>query len=237
MVKTADLTGYRFGRLTVIQREDDYCKGKIKKAMWKCLCDCGNEAIVRGESLKSGYTKSCGCYREERIIEGKRRKNRVGKNVFVVEDDVVHVTLRDSKKEMICDLEDWGKLKKFTWNESIKGYAIAKKKIKGKAHIIFFHRMAIGAKEGEIVDHINRNKLDNRRNNLRITSLSMNCFNRKTKNESGYAGVLKTYNDKWRAQITVNYKPIYLGTFEELDDAIEARKKAEIKYRGELSKK
>jgi len=56
-----DLTGKVFGKLTVISKHST-----IKRCTrWKCKCECGNEAIVLGESLKSGATKSCGCYRKE----------------------------------------------------------------------------------------------------------------------------------------------------------------------------
>jgi hypothetical protein len=51
-----DLTGRRFHRLTVVSMDTD--RGRL---MWRCRCDCGNERIVRGDCLKDGNTKSCGC--------------------------------------------------------------------------------------------------------------------------------------------------------------------------------
>lgn len=59
------LTGQKFGRLTVIDREGS---DKHKNATWNCVCDCGNEKIVTSISLKSGNTKSCGCIFKEQII-------------------------------------------------------------------------------------------------------------------------------------------------------------------------
>lgn len=56
MVK--DITGYTFGRLTVINRADN---DKNHKARWLCKCECGNEKIVIGSNLLSGRTTSCGC--------------------------------------------------------------------------------------------------------------------------------------------------------------------------------
>lgn len=67
MGKKLDLAGKKFNRLTVIKD----C-GKVKRGenvKWVCLCDCGNTAIVQGSYLKNGNTKSCGCYKKERIIE------------------------------------------------------------------------------------------------------------------------------------------------------------------------
>lgn len=53
-----DITGEKFGRLTAIERVG---KNKYNYALWKCKCDCGNEVVVSGRSLRSGNTKSCGC--------------------------------------------------------------------------------------------------------------------------------------------------------------------------------
>jgi len=60
-----DLTGQRYGRLTVIERAPN----KGGKVMWHCLCDCGNTAEVRSCSLISGLVRSCGCYHSERARE------------------------------------------------------------------------------------------------------------------------------------------------------------------------
>lgn len=65
-----DLTGQRFGRLTVIERaESKITPNGSRKAMWKCRCDCGNIVTVKGASLKTGNTKSCGCLNLEKISE------------------------------------------------------------------------------------------------------------------------------------------------------------------------
>lgn len=61
MSKLIDLTGQRFGRLTVMYRVE----GKTP-VVWHCKCDCGNEKDVRGNNLKSGNVKSCGCLKKEK---------------------------------------------------------------------------------------------------------------------------------------------------------------------------
>lgn len=68
MGKVKDLTGQRFGRLTAVE-----CVGmdKHSKAMWRCLCDCGEETTVSSGNLNSGATKSCGCLKLDRIKECK----------------------------------------------------------------------------------------------------------------------------------------------------------------------
>lgn len=66
-----DLTGERFGRLTVISRERNNRRGN---ALWICQCDCGNETVVLGERLRNGKTKSCGCLKEEFLKNHKNSK-------------------------------------------------------------------------------------------------------------------------------------------------------------------
>lgn len=61
MTKLIDLTGQRFGRLTVIKKVPSYCSN----AMWLCKCDCGNTTEVLGTTLRRGESRSCGCLRAE----------------------------------------------------------------------------------------------------------------------------------------------------------------------------
>ena len=60
-----DLTGKRFGRLEVIEKAECPKNYGNTYAWWLCRCDCGNLVTVIGKSLRSGTTKSCGCYRSE----------------------------------------------------------------------------------------------------------------------------------------------------------------------------
>ena len=83
------------------------------------------------------------------------------------------------------------------------------------------------------IDHINRDKSDNRKSNLRFSNDLLNSHNRSTpsNNKSGCMGVsFHTKSNKWRATITVNHKHIELGEFKNIEDAIEARNIAELKY-------
>jgi len=61
MGNVIDLVGQKFGRLTVLSYvKDNRSKGK-KRSLWHCKCDCGKEVITRGDGLKNGHTRSCGC--------------------------------------------------------------------------------------------------------------------------------------------------------------------------------
>ena len=75
MGRFVDLTGQRFGRLTALDRAGTSGGGS---ATWRCLCDCGKETVVIGSSLRSGFTRSCGCLSAEKI--GERSYKHGGTN-------------------------------------------------------------------------------------------------------------------------------------------------------------
>jgi hypothetical protein len=61
--RTEDLTGRRFGRLTVLERDRTPRPDGNRRAYWLCACDCGTKASASGYALRSGTTRSCGCLR------------------------------------------------------------------------------------------------------------------------------------------------------------------------------
>lgn len=68
-----DLTGNRFGRLSVIRQSGNTNAGQAK---WLCLCDCGKQTTVAGQYLRSGHTQSCGCLFSEKARERIAKRNR-----------------------------------------------------------------------------------------------------------------------------------------------------------------
>jgi len=83
-----DETGNRYGKLVVVGEERTRSSRCIR---WRCRCDCGNETIVLGTSLRFGLTKSCGCYIRECISKAKKKDetgNRYGKQVVLDEAPV-----------------------------------------------------------------------------------------------------------------------------------------------------
>lgn len=69
--KIIDLTGHVFGRLTVVRRVENNGAGI---PMWECGCECGNTTIVRGDTLRYGYTQSCGCLARENAAKRIRER-------------------------------------------------------------------------------------------------------------------------------------------------------------------
>lgn len=65
-MKALELTGNKFGRLTVVKKIGGTKYGNVS---WECLCDCGNTTIVTGSHLNSNHTTSCGCYQRQRASE------------------------------------------------------------------------------------------------------------------------------------------------------------------------
>ena len=129
---------------------------------------------------------------------------------------------------ILIDTEDVGKIKGYTWYR-IGRYIGTQKKKKS----ILIHSLIMESSEGKVIDHINRNTLDNRKINLRVCTQSENLINTclRTNNKSGIRGVkyYKAY-DKWTAYITFNKINHFLGYFKLKEDAMAAREKAEKVY-------
>lgn len=133
------------------------------------------------------------------------------------------------------DLDDWDKVTQHSWSTLKSGYLVCTYKQKQ----IRLHRLVTNAPDnGLVVDHINGDTLDNRKENLRITTQKNNSRNLalSKNNRTGVTGVSKTPNGKYRARIMVDRKEIRLGTFETLKEAAVARKNGETKYFGEFSR-
>ena len=234
MRKEKDITGQKFGRLTVLKQAEDYIFPKGQKAtQWECQCDCGNKIIVIGNSLKRGFTKSCGClHNETSVINGKNNKKY---NTYDLSGNF-GIGYTSKGEQFYFDLEDYDKIKDYYWAVNDKGYLSANK------NTIFLHRLIINLNDTSWiynrVDHKNHNKLDNQKFNLRVVTPSQNTMNSnlRSDNKTGVKGVLwNNKNNNWYVQIGIGGKNKYLGSYKNFDDAVKARKEAEEKYFGEFS--
>lgn len=126
----------------------------------------------------------------------------------------------------LVDDEDFDWISKFNWyflkaNRSDNGYAYTTK----KGMSILMHRLIMNTPKGLFTDHINRNKLDNRKENLRIVTPSENNLNTKLKstNTSGYRGVtFHKEKRKFMSQLSFNNNYFFLGYFDNPKDASRA---------------
>lgn len=134
----------------------------------------------------------------------------------------------------ICDDDDYVYLSKFKWYYSGEGYAVMSTYSEGKAVKIRMHRFIIRAEKGQIVDHINFVRTDNRKENLRIVTASVNCQNTPIYGKVKFKGVsyCKKRN-KYKAYIRKDRKTFYLGSFSTAFDAAAAYDKKAIELYGQ----
>ena len=132
--------------------------------------------------------------------------------------------------QTLVDDDDYEKLKHLRFHKYVSSHNgfIYPRESKTKRYI---HRFILNDFDPKTtVDHINRDSLDNRKENLRICTTQQNCINRPAQrnNTTGFKGVFKRekptpgYKDRWRACIRFNQKLIHLGTFNNPEDAAKA---------------
>jgi hypothetical protein len=129
------------------------------------------------------------------------------------------------------DDADFEWLSQWKWHYATTGYAQRNLQAKPKHKMISMHTLIMETPKGREVDHINRDKLDNRRVNLRIVTRSINSHNKpaQSNNTTGHKGVYwAAYTNRYRVLIKINGTQIHVGYFKNLSDAIRARKAIEI---------
>lgn len=236
-----DLSGQCFEDLEVIEldeerneKERDRKKnGEIvnAKLYWKCKCHyegCNNIESVEGHELRNGHKKRCSLHKYD------SHKNRYD----ITSNNYGTGWTSNTNKEFYFDLEDYDKIKKYYWREA-NGYITCHKKVNGRPKAIALHRVVMDCTDNNmVVDHISGNRNDNRKSNLRIATYTRNAQNRRKtalNNTTGFTGVKYGRNDSYRAYITVNGEIIDLGTYDNFEDAVRKRIKAELEYFGEFS--
>ena len=201
--KKLDLTGEFFGSLQV---EKDMGKNRFGQSLWLCECSCGNQITVPLCRLRSANLKSCG---------------RCKPNTYETREGLIFVTVADGRS-FVIDEQDFPVIAKRSWHITAQGYVatdIDRKLVK-------LHNMLLNPAGTELVDHINRNKLDNRRENLRKCTKQQNCFNQSLRctNSSGFKGVVfDKRRNVYYSRIMHNGITHHLGTFK-TDDIVSAAK-------------
>lgn len=133
----------------------------------------------------------------------------------------------------------WSNDRNYAVRRKYISYKMVDGKKKQKYGKVYLHREVIKAKPGQTVDHINGNKLDNRRSNLRICSMQENAYNRRTQSncKSGIKGVYwHKRGHKWCVEIRANKKKYYLGLYESKSEAKSVYQEAAKRLHGEFAR-
>lgn len=215
MAKMIDLTGKKFSRLTVVSLHEISKKGVVK---WLCKCDCGNTSTPTSWRLRTGETKSCGC-----LTSSEERKMKHG---------------HTSRSQYSSEYTAWASMKRRCYYEKEdsyplyggRGIQVCDRWLHGFDN--FLEDMGIKPSPTHSIDRIDVNGNYEPSNCKWSTSFDQARNQRVARNsELGIKGVrLDKTTGKYISRIYHDGKSIYLGYFVDIEDAVEARKKAEIKY-------
>jgi HNH endonuclease/AP2 domain len=137
----------------------------------------------------------------------------------------------------VVDDEDYDFLMQWNWTLHSDDYAIRTVYIGNyRSNTIYMHRVLMGAKKGQQVDHRDRDRLNNTRANLRLCNHHDNMRNAVKPRKSQYRGVTRQRrSNRYSAKIRVNYTPIYLGNFPTAEAAARAYDAAAVKHHGQFA--
>lgn len=183
-----DLTGNRYGKLTVVKRV--YKDGE-RKTHWLCKCDCGNETVVSSDNLKNGHTKSCGCLRVETSKVSLTTHGLSKTRLYKIYKGMKERTMKEYNKKYknyggrgikICD----------EWLNDFKT----------------FYEWAIsnGYEEGLTIDRIDVNG-NYEPSNCRWATIKEQQNNRRNNHNITYNGETHTMK-QWAEKLGINYKTL-----------------------------
>lgn len=218
-----DLSGKIFGNLTV----NSFNSKKDSHSLWNCTCNlCGNNCVRNVTYLKTCDNPMCQDCAVKFGNDDRKPNNIKNMGDYCIINEQIYIDKEDLDK--ILDYHRYISI-------NTNGYAY----LRYNQQDYFIHRliMNIPCKYNNdskiIVDHINGNRLDNRKSNLRICTKNLNPINCKLykNNSSGCKGV--NWNKrlkKWEVNIYYKHQHIYLGIYANYEEAVSVRKEAEKKY-------
>lgn len=214
-----DLIGFRFGKLTVIEKVES----ASYRSRFKCVCDCGNEKIVLGQSLLNGHVRSCGCLQREastRRIEAYN--SNLGRETHGEAKTRLYAIWEGMKTR--CYKRNYHSFP----NYGGRGISVCEE---WKSSFLAFREWALstGYNDSLTIDRIDVNG-DYCPDNCRWTGHDVQAANKRLldRNTSGFTGVsFNKKSGKYVAYISRNRETHHLGSFDKLEDAIAARKRAE----------
>jgi hypothetical protein len=224
MPKLNELTGQRFGRLLVRERAGT---NSSKKPTWECKCDCGNVKVVVGAELIKGTTQSCGCLRKELLAKRSEthgmRKTRIYNIWYAMkrrcqEEKNISYPNYGGRGISVCD----------GWQDFIN--------FKADMYDSYSKHVEKHGENQTTLDRIDCDG-DYTPENTRWATYTIQSRNSRVRqdNKTGYRGVFrKDGNGGYIAYIKVNKEPVNLGTYENIEDAVSARRNAELQYWEEI---
>ncbi len=209
--------GDTYGRLKVISFSHIYREPSgARRDKWNCICECGNVSTVIGKNLRTGHTKSCGCYCKEMTIKASSKHSMTGSPTYL----------------------SWAGMKQRCYDKNSKNY-----KRYGELGITVCERWLesfenfledMGERpEGMSLNRVNGAKMYSKEN-CKWDTYSVQAFDQKPKSNrvTPQCGVRPTKNGRFTASITCKNKTTHLGTFDSFEEAVEVRRQAEMKYFG-----
>jgi len=206
MKKKIDLTGQKFGRLTVISEAEK----RGYERMWLCRCECGVEKEIMQDNLRGGHTQSCGCFHKEQVAKKASKHGMANDPIHILWrsiNDRCKPTNKHTKDYYdrnihVCD----------SWKNSFWSF--------------YWWCKFSGYKKGLQIDRKNNDK-GYSPDNCRFVTNRQNSLNKRrirSDNKSGYEGVYWHKKlSKWHTRIMIEGQHIHLGRYEELEDAVNAR--------------
>ena len=188
MKKVIDLTEKKFGKLTVVRQE--YIKNR--HLYWFCKCDCGNECVVKGDKIKSGHTKSCGCLKKEKLIERNTRHRDTSTRLYAIWAGIISRCHNPNRQKAKRDYQDRGIIVCKEWHD----FQCFKK-----------WSLANGYEESLTIDRIDNNR-NYEPSNCRWATAKVQGNNKRNNRNITYKGETHTIA-QWSEIIGIKYGTLY----------------------------
>lgn len=208
-MKRIDLTNQKYGKLLVLKYDHSDKNGK---PYYECLCDCGNKIIARGENIRSGRSKSCGCYTIERSKEANTKHGDSGSRLY---NEWLGIRKRCNDKN-----------NKEYKNYGNRGINVCKE---WNSDYLCFKEWAVnnGYSDNLTIERIDVNEGYNPNNCTWIPMPEQSINKRIQKNNTtGIKGVTLK-NGKYIVRISYKGKRYYIGPYKTPEEAMAKRKEAE----------
>lgn len=220
MGKYVDITGHKYNRLLALE---DVGKDVRNGRVWKCRCDCGNYVNVSSNHLRRGHSKSCGCISRESAVQR-------------------FTTHGHTKKGQSTEYKAWSNMISRCTNSNTtyydnyggRGISVCDRWLSFEN---FLSDMGLKPSPKHSIDRIDVNG-NYEPSNCRWATMNQQARNTRLRkdNTTGVRGVQWAARQNcWRANFRINKKYVALGYFNTFEEAVEARKQAEIKYWGKSS--